>query len=73
MKTPKTIPLAVYYPETEAGKHELATRVAKVHSDVVLRRLRDMPYSNKQKLDLLQAIAETADPSQKKAHTCHPR
>lgn len=54
------INLIVYYPKTEEGKEELARRVSDVHADSVIQRLKALKCPTKQKLELLDAVADTA-------------
>lgn len=49
-----------YYPKTEAGKEELARRVAEVHADAVIRRIKELNCPTSQKLKLLEAVITTA-------------
>ena len=49
----------VYYPKTEAGKEELARRVADVHAAAVNQRLKSLNCPTSQKLALLDAVIET--------------
>ncbi len=55
----------VYYPKTEEGKDELARRVADVHASTVTQRIKSLNCPDRQKLELLDAVIETA--SQKSA------
>lgn len=54
------INLIVYYPKTEEGKEELARRVSDVHAAAVNQRLKSLNCPTNQKLDLLEAVIETA-------------
>lgn len=56
----------VYYPQTEDGKEELARRVAEVHADAVIRRLKSLNCPNRQKLELLDAVIDTVQKNQKR-------
>ena len=51
--------LIVYHPNTEAGKEELARRVADVHAAAVNQRLKSLNCPNGQKLALLDSVIET--------------
>ena len=51
--------LIVYHPKTEAGKDELARRVADVHAAAVNQRLKSLNCPTSQKLALLDAVIET--------------
>lgn len=57
--------MIVYYPQTEKGKEELARRVAEVHADAVVRRLKSLNCPTRQKLELLDAVMDTARKNQK--------
>ena len=54
------INLIVYYPKTEEGQEELARRVADVHANAVNQRLKSLNCPTNQKLDLLDAVIQTA-------------
>ena len=54
------INLIVYYPKTEEGQEELARRVADVHAAAVTQRLKSLNCPTNQKLELLDAVIETA-------------
>ena len=54
------IHVVVHYPKTEAGKRELAERVAGVHADMVNRYIQKMNCPSEQKSQLLDAVIETA-------------
>lgn len=54
------INLIVYYPKTEEGKEELARRISDVHAAAVNQRLKSLNCPTNQKLDLLEAVIETA-------------
>lgn len=56
MRKPQPINVILYGPRTEQGKEELANRVASVHADAVLRRIRDLQCPQEQKDELLDAI-----------------
>lgn len=49
----------MYYPKTEAGKEELAKRVADVHATAVNQRLKELRCPTSQKLKLLDAVIDT--------------
>ena len=55
------IHVIVYYPKTEAGKEELARRVADVHAAAVNQRLKSLNCPTSQKLALLDAVIETKE------------
>ena len=54
------INLIMHYPKTEAGKLELAQRVAEVHASAVTQRLKELNCPTSQKLELLDAVIATA-------------
>lgn len=56
-----SINLIVYFPKTEEGKEELARRVSDVHAAAVNQRLKSLNCPTQQKLDLLDAVIETAN------------
>ena len=60
MKKHGPVNVIFYYPKTEAGKEELARRVAEVHADAVIRRIKELNCPTSQKLELLDAVIATA-------------
>ena len=48
-----------HFPKTEEGSKELAGRVAEVHANAVIQRIKDLDCSRTQKLELLDAIIES--------------
>lgn len=48
----------VHYPTDEKAKEELKKRVAEVHSDHVISYIRKQPWTNEQKLAMLNAIVK---------------
>lgn len=60
MKKHGPVEVVFYYPKTEAGKEELARRVAEVHADAVVRRIKELNCPTSQKLELLDAVIATA-------------
>lgn len=56
MKKHGPVEVVIYYPKTEAGKEELARRVAEVHADAVIRRIKELNCPTSQKLELLDAV-----------------
>ena len=54
------INLIVYSPKTEEGKEELARRVSDVHAAAVNQQLKSMTCPTSQKLELLDAVINTA-------------
>ena len=57
--------MIVHYPKTEAGKRELAERVADVHASLVNQTIKKLNCPSEQKVQLLDAIIE--DASRKRA------
>lgn len=55
----------VYYPKTEEGREDLARRVAEVHADAVIQRLKSLNCPTRQKLELLDAVVNTVQKNQK--------
>lgn len=55
------INLIVYYPKTDEGKADLASRVAEVHASAVTQRLKELNCPTKQKLELLDAVIQTVN------------
>ena len=51
--------MIVHYPKTEAGKEELARRVATVHAESVIAKINRLNCPTKQKLELLDAVIKT--------------
>ncbi|MCI6867498.1 MAG: hypothetical protein MR871_06020 [Lachnospiraceae bacterium] len=64
-RTSTPIHLIVHYPKTEAGKRELAERVAGVHASLVNQTIKKLNCPSEQKVQLLDAIIE--DASRKRA------
>ena len=54
------INLIVYYPKTTVGQEELAKRAAEVHANVVTQHIKQLNCPTDQKLQLLDAVIETA-------------
>lgn len=52
--------IIIYYPKTDAGRLELAKRVAEIHADTVNARIKALNCSTSQKLQLLDAVITTA-------------
>ena len=50
------INVIVYHPKTEAGKRELAQRVAGVHADFVNQYIKRLHCPSEQKVQLLDAV-----------------
>lgn len=50
----------VYHPKTEEGQVELAKRVSDVHVASVIQRLKALSCPTSQKLELLDAVIDTA-------------
>lgn len=60
MRRSAPVKLIVHYPKTQQGKQELAGRVAEVHAGFVVNTIQKLDCPTKQKLELLQAIMDTA-------------
>ena len=54
------INVVVHYPKTEAGKRELAERVADVHADMVNQYIKNLNCPSDQKVELLDAVIASA-------------
>lgn len=54
------INVIVYHPKTEAGKRELAQRVADVHATFVLQYIKKLDCPSEQKVQLLDAVIKDA-------------
>lgn len=54
------VSLIVYYPKTESGREALAQRVSDVHAAAVGQKLKLLHCPTHQKLELLDAIIQTA-------------
>ena len=52
----KTIPIKVYYPQSEEGRQELARRAAQLHAQVVLEKIQKLDCPAAQKQWLLKKI-----------------
>ena len=61
MRSMAPVNVIMYYPKTEEGKAELANRVAEVHAESVIRRIKALNCPTSQKLELLDAVIETAN------------
>ena len=57
---PQKINVIVYSPQSGTGKQALAERVASVHADAVMRRVKDLNCPKPQKDALLKAVIETS-------------
>ena len=60
MRKPKPVKIILYYPKTADSRLELSKRVAAVHADAVLARLKALHCPEAQKRALLDAIITTA-------------
>lgn len=58
MRTGTPIRIIVHSPQNEAGKKELARRVAELYADCVLGTIRGLDCSPEQKRELLQAVID---------------
>jgi len=54
------IKVVVYYPKTEEGMRQLSQRVAEAHADAVIHKINGMRGSIKEKISLMQAVANIA-------------
>ena len=54
------ISVIMHYPTTEKEKLELANRLAEIHADAVSRRIQELTCPNEQKLQLLDAVIDSA-------------
>ena len=57
---PNPINIVVHYPQTDEGKRTLAQRMAGVHADWVCDKLKKMNCPADQKVQLLNAVVDTA-------------
>ena len=60
MRKQQPIKIAIYYPQTADRQLELSIRVAAVHADAVLARIKALRCSESQKRALLDEIIATA-------------
>ena len=58
MRSQGAVKVIIYYPKDEDGKSDLAVRVAQVHSDVVMRRIKELNCPDEQKRILLDAVID---------------
>ncbi len=54
------INMIIYYPKSEEGKKLLTHRVAQVHADSVIDRIKRLNCSSEQKMKLLNAVQNAA-------------
>ena len=54
------INMIIYYPQSEEGKKLLAQRVAEVHADSVIDRIKRLTCPSNQKTELFNAVLNTA-------------
>lgn len=64
MRKMAPVNVIVYYPKTEEGREYLARRVAEVHANAVIRRLKSLNCPTRQKLELLDAVVNTVQKNQ---------
>lgn len=50
--------IIIHYPETEEAKQELARRVAVVHAQAIMQKVKSLQCPLEQKMDLLDAVKE---------------
>lgn len=60
IRKPESIHVIVHMPKTEAGKAELSERVARIHADAVIQRIKTLDCPDQQKFQLLDAVIRTA-------------
>lgn len=60
MRRQQPVKIALYYPKTADSRLELSKRVAAIHADAVLARLKALHCPESQKRALLDAIIATA-------------
>ena len=60
MRKMAPVNVIVYYPKTKEGIEELEGRVADVHAAVAIQKLKALNCPLSQKLDLLDAVIDTA-------------
>ncbi len=60
MSKSQEIKVVVYYPKTEEGMRQLSQRVAEAHADAVIHKINGMRGSIKEKISLMQAVANIA-------------
>ena len=65
MRRPGPVKVIVYCPKNEKEQRELATRAAQVHAESVLRRIEELGCPNEQKVQLLDAIIDSAKKKQR--------
>ena len=56
MRNSAPIKVKMYLPQSEAGRQELARRVAGVHADAVVAKVKGLPCSTEQKQALIDCI-----------------
>lgn len=52
------IDLVIYTPQTPEGKLELSRRIAEIHADVTIRRIKELNCSASQKVQLVNALVQ---------------
>ena len=60
MRKSQQIRLTVCLPETDTGREALATQLAQIYADAVIRKIRALPCPAPQKLALLDAVVRNA-------------
>lgn len=71
MRKMAPVNVIVYYPKTEEGREDLARRVAEVHANAVIRRLKSLNCPTRQKLELLDAVVNTVQKNQEQEDCGH--
>lgn len=59
MRKMAPVNVVLHLPKTEAGQQEMAMRVAEIHANAVVQRIKDLNCSRQQKLQLLDAIIDS--------------
>lgn len=73
MRKSAPIEVVVHYPKTKEGWDELGKRVATAHANYVIEKIDRLNCPTWQKLELLQAVIDTAKGTYKpKEHQKHP-
>ena len=60
MRKPTPVNLITHFPHTEEATAELARRAATIHADAVLRQIKELSCPVEQKMELLEAVVQTA-------------
>ena len=60
MRKPAPVHLITHFPHTEEAAAELAHRAAGIHAETVLRQIKELSCPVEQKMELLEAVVQTA-------------